>query len=265
MKFIIQHNLMNEDQLRLTKDAVEYFPHEFIGLIPFSREITSEGPLDGVDFIPYGSTLLTSLTKDLGWKGLHFDLSTFNYKSAKENRHDMLNDFIIMRLDEAIKFLQYRPDNEIWFIRPSEDLKQFSGQLIEAKECHEWLSDAMLCDTSGSYRLDADTMIVLAEPQNIQAEWRWFIVDRKIISGSMYRCRNQLVKIRELDQKVIDEAQSFADKWLPDSCCVMDLALINESLKVIEFNCINSSGFYNHDVNKIFKELYEFHTNDVSY
>jgi hypothetical protein len=69
------------------------------------------------------------------------------------------------------------------------------------------------------------------------------------------------VKIRELDQKVIDEAQSFADKWLPDSCCVMDLALVDDSLKVIEFNCINSSGFYNHDVSKIFKELYEFHTN----
>jgi len=48
----------------------------------------------------------------------------------------------------------------------------------------------------------------------------------------------------------------FADKWLPNRNVVMDLALVDNELKVIEFNCINCSGFYNHDVRKIFDALY---------
>ncbi len=37
--------------------------------------------------------------------------------------------------------------------------------------------------------------------------------------------------------------------------CVMDLALTNEGLKVVEFNCLNASGFYYHDVRAIVKEV----------
>jgi hypothetical protein len=59
---------------------------------------------------------------------------------------------------------------------------------------------------------------------------------------------------------MIDEAQELANKWLPDQCCVMDLALVEDELKVIEFNCINSSGFYDHDVDAIFKALWKYHT-----
>ena len=38
----------------------------------------------------------------------------------------------------------------------------------------------------------------------------------------------------------------------------MDLALVKEGLKVIEFNCINASGFYDHDVKAIMTSLYEY-------
>jgi hypothetical protein len=100
---------------------------------------------------------------------------------------------------------------------------------------------------------------VLCEPQNIKAEWRWFVVGGKVISGSMYRAHNQLRKMRVVEQDLINEAQLLADKWLPDECCVMDLALVGEELKVIEFNCINSSGFYDNDVNAIFEALWNYH------
>jgi hypothetical protein len=261
MEFVIQHNLMNEDQLKSTQDAVAAYPHRFVGLIPFSREITSDEPLVGTDFIPYGSTLLTALVSELGWKGCSFDLSRFNYEASVANRDDMLNDNLVMTIEDTIAFCRHLFDPyELMFIRPSEDLKQFAGQVIEAKECADWLEDAMLCDTAGSYKLDANTKVVVAKPKNIQAEWRWFVVGGKVIDGSMYRCRNQLLKKHETDPIVIAEAQTFADKWLPDPCCVMDLALVDNELKVIEFNCINSSGFYNHNVNDIFAALYEYHS-----
>jgi hypothetical protein len=259
MKFLIQWNLMNENSLQLVKNAVKDYPHEFIEVIPFSRDIVPKP--DGNDYIPYGSTLMTTIGLDYNWSGLHFDLSKFNYGAARKNRDDMLNSFFIETLDNVITFLLSSPHYlEIdWFIRPSEDLKQFSGQIMNGQEIVNFLTDAKECASSGSYHLSSDTMIVLDTPQEIQAEWRWFVVAGKIISGSMYRFKGQLHKARELDVDVINEAQTFADKWLPNNCCVMDLALVDDKLKVIEFNCINASGFYDHDVDAIFKALWEYH------
>jgi len=113
-------------------------------------------------------------------------------------------------------------------------------------------------DSSGSYKMTPETEVVLAPPKDIQAEWRWFIVDGKVVSGSMYRCRGRLVKERETDCKVIMEARKLTSKWLPHDCCVMDTALVDGRLYVIEFNCINSSGFYDNDVDAIFNELYKY-------
>ena len=186
----------------------------------------------------------------------NFDYDNFNYETSVKHRSDMLNDDIILSASEVIPMLE-SSTVDTWFIRPALDLKHFSGQVIDRTECITWLKDAMQCASSGSYQINNDLKIVLAVPKNIQAEWRWFIVNGKIVSGAMYRCRGQLVKIRELDKEVIDEAQKLADGWLPHRNCVMDTALVDDKLSVVEFNCINGSGFYGHDVNIIFKELYE--------
>lgn len=101
-------------------------------------------------------------------------------------------------------------------------------------------------------------MIVLDTPEEILAEWRYFIVGGKIISGSMYRHKGQMHQKAELDADVLTEAQKFANKWLPAPNCVMDLALTNDGVKVIEFNCLASSGFYDNDVKAIFKALWDY-------
>lgn len=44
-KFLIQYNMLEESRLQAIKDAVQHLPHEFVGMIPFSREITHN---DGV-------------------------------------------------------------------------------------------------------------------------------------------------------------------------------------------------------------------------
>lgn len=259
MEFIVQYNMMNEDQQVTVKDAVKDIPHRFVGVLPFSHEITSNEPLVGTDFIPYGSTLFTTLAMELKWKGLSFDLNTFNYEAAIANRRDMLNDEYVLSVKDAISFMKAQSQVSQWFIRPSKDLKQFSGQVIDAWECAEWLADAVQCASSGTYQLDEQETVVVATPQKILAEWRWFIVSGQVIDGAMYRAHGQLVKKHETDPMVIYEAQEFANGWLPGANCVMDLALTDTGVKVIEFNCINSSGFYGHDVDKIFKSLYNFH------
>jgi hypothetical protein len=258
MKFLIQHNLINPKDLLEVKEAIKEYPHEFVGLIPFSREICSDEPIVGLDYIPYGSTGMTEVGLDYKWKGLSFDLSRANYQAFLDHRNDMLNGGV-MRLDDAVKFLETRDPRELWFTRPSKDLKEYTGMVDSAGDLYIWMKDRLECACSGSYQLQPDTMIVLSHPINIDAEYRWFIVDRKVISGSMYRNNGQLFSQEITDEDMIDEAQSFADGWLPDPCCVMDLALTDFGVKVIEFNCINSSGFYKCNIKKIFDALWEYH------
>jgi len=258
MQFLIQHNLMNPEQLEKVRVAVQPYPHQFVGMIPFSREITSDTPIVGNAYIPYGSTLLTTVaSQENNWVGLFFDLDTFNYSAALANRDDMLNSDV-MDLSIAIEKLEKMDPKELVFTRPSEDLKQFTGQVIEVGECAAWFKDMMECQTSGSYKLDPTTQVVVCAPQNIQAEFRWFVVGGKVVSGSMYRCHNQLRSERMTKPEEFEEAQKLADKWLPSPCCVMDLALVGGELKVIEFNCINASGFYDNDIETIFKSLYNY-------
>lgn len=259
MKFLIQHNMINPENLFEIKEAIKEYPHEFVGLIPFSREITSDEPLLGLDYIPYGSSVMSEVTAELGYKGIQFDLNVNNYETFIKNRRDMLNDNV-MRLDEAVEFLSTRDKKELWFTRPSKDLKEFTGMVDTTGDIYEWLKDRLECACSGSYQLQPDTKIVLSEPQSIDAEYRWFIVGGKIITGSMYRNNGQLFSQEQLDPDVIAEAQSFADKWLPSHNIVMDLALLaSGEVKVIEFNVLNSSGFYACNINKIFDALWSYY------
>jgi len=257
VKFIVQFNMINEEQLLKIKDAVSKYPHEYVSVLPFSHEIKADEPLIGSDYIPYGSTLLVKLADELKWKGSYFDKSKFNYVESLKNRDDMLNDNI-MTAEEAVKFIRQQDQEKDWFIRPSEDLKIFSGMVMNGRECSDWLVDAISMDSSQAQGLGPKTEVVICKPKDIQAEWRWFVVNRKVVSGSMYRLRGQMKQERELHPKIIQEAQAMADKWLPHDNCVMDLALVDNVIKVIEFNGINASGFYDNDVEAVFDAIWKY-------
>ena len=252
MKFLLQTNLLNPKEISELKDILSKYPTDYVTVIPFSDEL-SVSP--DQDYIPYGSTSLTvNGKKKYNWSGVHFSYDTFNYSAALHNRDDMLNENV-MPIEDAIEYLSKKEKDEIVFVRPSDDLKQFTGMTIDAGEAHLWFKDMLECQTSGSYKLDTGTMVVVSSPKKIDAEVRCFIVGGKVVSSSLYREFDNLVRRRYYE----DCFQSFADKWLPDACCVMDLAFIDNEWKVVEFNCINSSGMYDCDRELIFKHLWEYH------
>ena len=169
MKFLIQHNLINPDHLLEIKYAIEKYPHEFVGVLPFSHEITSDEPIEGTDYIPYGSTLFTTLTHSMGFKGNYFDLSRFNYGAFLENRDDMLNDNV-MSIRDAITFLEAQPEDIEWFTRPSNDLKEYVGMVETAGHLTEWFNKAVDSQGSNHELLTLDTKVDITKPTDIQAE-----------------------------------------------------------------------------------------------
>ncbi len=260
MKFTIQQNLLDKHQLQTTFGAVAKYPHVKIDMVPFVKKFSASEVIVGTDYIPYGSTLFIQTVAKLKWRGLFFDLDRLNYREALNNHPKMLNSGLFT-VPDAIRFLQNQPPTSKWFIRPSNDLKQFSGQVEQASVLWVWLESMIAAPPDcGSYYMDPQLEVVICEPKQISAEWRWFIVGGKIVSGSMYKAHNQLRKIRETDAAVVSEAQALADFWLPHDCVVMDTALVGDDVRVIEFNTINSSGFYDNDVEAIFDALWKYCT-----
>jgi hypothetical protein len=253
--WVIQSNLIDPVQISQIVDACngQGLPYVGVQVLPFIEDIKflTEEPTH--EFcIPYGSTKLVRLAQERKWKGMFFDHEKFRVDVWNANRSDMLNDDAeVMLVAELRNKVESIADDEVYFIRPVEDLKAFNGTVTTAKEIRHWMSSV----DSGNFSFDENTPVIVAQPKKILAEWRWFIVGGKIISGSTYRMHGQRLVQRETDPDVINEAQELADGWLPHDVCVMDVAVIEGSPlpKVIEFNCFNSSGFYYHDIGAIVK------------
>ena len=249
--WVIQTNFIDPIQISQIIDVLDSnsIPYVGVHLLPFTDELTLLGSLpEGNKVVPYGTCKLTRLAQLHNWTGMFFDEHKFRVDTWLKNRNDMLNgDVQIMTAKEAAVCFASVPADDMYFIRPVKDLKEFNGTVTNAAEISRWTKSV----ESGNFDVSEDTLVAISPAQKIHAEWRWFIVGGKVVSGSVYRMRGQKLVQREHDIDVINQAQSLADKWLPHETCVMDVAYTPNGVKVIEFNCFNSSGFYYHDINAI--------------
>nr|WP_020397217.1 ATP-grasp domain-containing protein [Thiolinea disciformis] len=97
--------------------------------------------------------------------------------------------------------------------------------------------------------------VLIAPLQIILKEYRLFIVKHSIVTGSVYKLAGKPYVSDLLDEAALQYAESIIQQWLPSESCVMDLALTEQGYKVIEFNNINSSGFYATNVAKLIQAL----------
>lgn len=255
--WIIQSNLLDHNQIIPLMEALREFDIPFVdvNVVPFSDEFAAPLELTTKNVIPYGSTKLCKIAEKRGWTGLFFNRETFRTDCWNKNRSDMLNnDAEIMTVYDVIKKFRALPQYDIWFIRPVEDLKQFNGTLTTSEEIARWTSSV----ESGNFAFDENILVSIAPPKEILKEWRYFVVDRKVITGSTYKNRGLKLTSRVNDPNVLEEAQHLADGWLPHETCVMDVAQTDKGLKIVEFNCINSSGFYYHDIKRFVKEVNDY-------
>lgn len=251
----IQSNLLSDNQmLAVLNAAIDYGCNiQDIIVIPFSDEFGNEIPDIGTNVIPYGSTKLNKMAQMRRWKGNWFNADTFRTEVWNHNSDDMLNaDCITTTVGAVAALFEDVDDDEAIFIRPVRDLKEFNGTVTNVGEIKKWMASVY----SGNFSFDENTEISIAPVQKLLNEVRYFIVGGKIVDGSMYRIHGQLLSQPITNSAVIEQAQELADKWLPHECCVMDVALTDkDELKIIEWNAINSSGFYYHDIPKIVRAM----------
>ena len=141
-----------------------------------------------------------------------------------------------------------------YFIKPSKDLKSLIPGIIKAGVS---LREFIL---NSEHRASIfKEQLLLAPLQKIRAEYRFFVVDRKIITYSQYKTETAVKYSAFAPNEVLAAADAYAQLYQPHDIFTMDLAVMQDSsIKIVEYNCWNGSGLYHCDKLKLFKAVQDY-------
>jgi len=190
-----------------------------------------------------GSYSLAKAAKKRGWTPGAFINENFEFSKWVQGwgKDNLLNGEAI---EGNIKDIKVPIEWNKLFARPSEDTKFFSGQVFERDNFVFWL-DKIICAEDDS---DADTSIIIAPLAEIDCEYRLFVVDGKIVTGSLYKSKDRVLYSQFIEKEALDFANKMLSVWQPDRAFAFDIALTPKGAKIIEVNNINSSGFYSANI-----------------
>lgn len=147
----------------------------------------------------------------------------------------------------------YSWDSDRIFIRPNSGFKTFAGTPIKYGE----LDDEINSLDQLSSVMD-ETMIMVAPAQKIQGEFRFVIADGKVIAGSEYRWDGKLDIRRDWTPECEELAQRVASHpWQIDIAYTCDVALLEDSVKLVELNGFSCAGLYACDLDKVVQGVSE--------
>jgi hypothetical protein len=146
--------------------------------------------------------------------------------------------------DDAVKIHSKDIDwkEEEYFIRPFKDDKSFNGGIYN----------------KNTLKYEGD--VFLSRLKHVSKEFRFFVLDGKIITESMYKLNGELYTKSVVDE----EAKNFANKMIEKfnfPGFVIDIALVNNHYKIMELNCFNASGFYDINLYKFVDEVLNYYEN----
>lgn len=265
MFWIIQGNLTKEDSLSKLINYIQEnkIEHKLVKPIPFSEfivDINTDVNNHDIDDLPklsfdnskqmvtIGSYTLAKFAKANNWTPGAFINENFEFSKwingwGKDN---MLNGLAI---ESKVKDMVIPKDWYKVFARPSEDTKSFAGQVFEVDNLTYWFNQ--LTEYGDPCGLCGETSVIVSPLKEILAEYRFFVVDGKVVTGSLYKIRDQVISSESIDPIAFNFANKMLELWQPDRAFVLDIAITSDGPKIIEVNNINSSGFYKANIGAI--------------
>lgn len=232
------------------------------GVIPFTTELTNlDEEIEGPIVVRCGTKLIQMAQDDPGlwlgrgifYKTLLFDQSWYcrigglSFLNSDAGFH-FTNDFNILDNTFDIPL----------FIKPAQDLKAFTAGVLEAGQSPRKYIESQM-HQPGAF----DATIMLAGVKDVVDEYRFFVVDGKVVTGSQYRVHKKL-EYKELSNSAhhlnaISFAVECASQYKPAKVFTLDVCMTGDGdHKIIEYNCFNGSGLYACDIPLLFKTIDEF-------
>lgn len=253
MRWIVQTNLgkqyAEDIQNACTSLGLEFIPQS---VIPFSDELPDIANDKLTTF--YGATRwINNIYENNKWTpGVFFNPESVCHFWLTKYREHAINYYGDITTFKWLERQEY-PDDRMFFVRPCSDQKEFAGQVMSFAEIKDWRSKM-----TGDIEWLSECKILASEPVGIAHEWRLFIVDGKVSSGSHYRSYHQLQEDTYVPAEVIVFAEERAKDYSPTPVFVMDIGESAGNLYVVEIGCFHSAGFYASDVKKVIHDVSKY-------
>lgn len=240
MKFLIQPTKLEQEQMDLLFSLLDMAKVSYDKVYPLNGDVLNPDKTkyifdENENYFVLGSYPLTRYVHKISPNAV-FSLENYNFKDWYEifGAENMLNYAPQFCLAKDIIWI-----NEEMFVRPFEDTKSFNGGVYNKNT------------------LKFDGECVAAKIQNIQKEFRFFVLDGKIIASSQYKQNGELYSNHLVDDGAIDFAKKMI-RMFDFKGYVIDIADVNETYKIVELNCFNASGFYNINLYHFLNEILIF-------
>lgn len=222
---------------------------------PNKIEIDSLKIRSGLQFYPVGPTILRSsigTARDLQRQGGLCNVVTFMGRSR-----DSFDANVFMESfgQDALNYdCEYLTWGQVWrtckgkslFCRPVSGWKPFAGGVLNEEDMYERLVEE---------KIPYSTLCLISPAKPIQAEYRFVVAGQNILGYTQY-----LPEESPTVPLAIHLAVKEFIKWLtpPDDIYVLDVCISENKIKLLEVNCVNTSGWYCMDVPNVCKGVEEF-------
>lgn len=255
MYWVIQNNLYAEaafDELlsALRRKGINHSVHK---AVPFTHALEPEVTPPPGTVMVIGTWPLSEIAIERGWVPGTYTNHNFNFLVQRQFWGKML-----LNADARDYQLCAVPEQTApFFIRPTDDGKAFSGQVMDWNYFSAWRDSASLFTPLGTPSVTSQTDVIIAEQKEILSEYRLFVVDRKIVTGTCYRSHGELVSVKHVPEQIIGFAEAAIKLFDVAPAYVLDIAFTIEGPKIIEVNNINAAGWYAADMDKLVGALEE--------
>lgn len=256
MHWILQENLKDDKDYNRLVETIERFdlPHSFHKIVPFTGEIFPKLSLDHKNVICMGSYSLRHTAKSYDWNPGVFDIGDCSFDIQRHHWGEHMLNYD----SEVVKFKNAELSEDKMFIRPVDDSKAFTGTVVSRDEFNEWKNKVASMDDD-HYSSFGDTIIQIARLKKIYAEYRFWIVNQRVVTSSLYKrgddviyssqvdrhVHNFVIKILRTKDRMMEPTLKVENTgWAPNDAFVLDVCETDEGMKIVEINTLNSAGFY---------------------
>lgn len=252
MYWVIQEDLHREEGLQELKRVLERMglPHSFHKVVPFVGELIPDiNPPNPV--VAIGAYSMIKISNRRGWKpgvwsNLTFEFPVWRHNWGKEClNHDA----------KIYPFADVPPDTGEFFMRPTMDSKAFAGDIFNYPEYEDWRRRVVDLKEDTGATLRPNTPVLVCTPKEILREYRLWVVDKQVVTASLYKIGNRVRYDAMVEQEVIDYGNRLASLWNPDRAYVLDVCLTEEGYRIVEVNSLNAAGLYACNVGKLVEAL----------
>lgn len=245
--WLVQANMRDQLARHRFEEALDAIgaDHHSVDVVPFSPVLPAL-PFadDGRAIACLGPSFVPRVALSTSWRpGIFFDPTTFRWSVMAHEWTGLMftHDGAVASARDVLADFEGP-----LFVRPDEDSKLFDGGVF---------ADA--AQLRAAIGANLDVPVVRGAPAPVDAEWRCFVVNGRVVDASEYRRAGQPSLHRGAPPRVLDLVEAAAARWLPAQVTCIDIASSGDRFGIVEANCFSAARFYAADAETILRAVHE--------